>query len=402
MTQKKDTPKDPYNRHVKLWPVLYTIAHGFICRKFHMTHDEVAVEGPVLLIPNHVTNWDPLLVGMSLRRKHMYFVATEHIFRLGFLSKLLKFFFGPIARPKGGSSLETIRECVQHFKKGHSICLFAEGEATWNGQTHPIFPATGKLVRLSGATLVTYRLEGGYLSFPRWSTKLHKGAVNGHVVGIYPPEQLKKMKAEEINALIDADLYENAFDRQKESPLTFRSKAPAECLDRLLYLCPKCHRTGTLKTKGDLLSCSCGLKTHFTEQGFFAPQVLTDDGKTFETLLQWDQWQKEELRDLYSDVSDSETDEPLFSDDDLTLTLVTSGHREEPLGSGALTLFHDVLKFADHVFPLQEIVSMAIVQANRLLFTINDAYYEAISPKKAVVNLRKYLDVWEFAKRSQI
>lgn len=367
-----------------------------------MTHDEIDVEGPVLLIPNHVTNWDPLLVGMSLRKKHMYFVATEHIFRLGFLSKVLRYVFGPIARPKGGSSLETIRECVKHFKKGHSICLFAEGEATWNGQTHPIFPATGKLVRLSGATLVTYRIEGGYLSFPRWSTEQRKGAVRGHVVGVYPPQQLKKMKAEEINALIDADLYENAFERQKETPVPYRSKGLAEHLERLLYICPKCHCIGTLKTTGDLLSCSCGLETHFTEQGFFEPQIHTDDGKTFESLLHWDQWQKEELCRLYQDASDSETDEPLFSDDGLSLSQITSGHKESPLGSGKLTLYRDRLTFADKVFRLQEITSLAMVQANRLLFTIHDRYYEAISPKKAAFNLRKYLDAWEVTKRSQI
>ena len=394
MKQKNTVKKDPYKRHMRLWPFLYAIANRFICRKFRMTHDELSVEGPVLLIPNHVTNWDPLLVGMSLRKKQMYFVATEHIFRLGFLSRVLNYVFGPIARPKGGSSLETIRECVNHFKKGHSICLFAEGEATWDGQTHPIFPATGKLVRLSGATLVTYRLEGAYLSFPRWAAKQRKGAVYGHVVGIYPPEKLAKMKAAEINDLINKDLHENAFDRQKETPVAYRSKAPAEHLERLLYLCPACRKIGTLHTKGNRLFCSCGLETHFTDFGFFEPSVPSEDGSSFETVLQWDQWQKEALKELVANDY-FPAGEPLFTDGPFTVKLVSAKHEESILGSETLTQYTDRLSLGDRSFPLTEISSMAMVQANRLLFTVNNDYYEVFSEKRGTANLRKYLDLRE-------
>ena len=70
----KDRPeKGPYERHVKTWRVLYAIAHGYICRKFNLVHEDLNVDGPVLIIPNHVTNWDPLLVAMSLKKKHVYY-----------------------------------------------------------------------------------------------------------------------------------------------------------------------------------------------------------------------------------------------------------------------------------------------------------------------------------------
>ena len=146
---------EPYLRHQKIWRGLYALANRWICRKFNMTHEDLHVEGPVLLIPNHVSAWDPLLVAMSLRDKQVYYVASEHIFRLGFVTKLLEWLVGPIPRRKASSGADTVKACLRHLRAGHSICLFAEGEQSWDGLTQPIFPATGKLAKSSGASLVT-------------------------------------------------------------------------------------------------------------------------------------------------------------------------------------------------------------------------------------------------------
>ena len=269
--------KDPYPRHLRIWRFLYAIAHRYVIRRFRLEFEELDVPGPIILVPNHVTNWDPLIVGISLRKKQCYFVATEHIFRLGFLSKVLNYVYGPIARPKGASSLEAVRNIVNHLKKEHSICLFAEGEATWNGQSQPIFPATGKLVRMSGATLVTFRIEGAYLSLPRWGKGHRKGAVRTRIVRVYQPEELKKMSPQEINEAIEKDIFEDAFERQKTLKTVYKGKTPAEKLESLLYCCPACKKLGTLRTEKDRIFCACGFQTRFTELGTFAPAEPFED-----------------------------------------------------------------------------------------------------------------------------
>lgn len=80
---------DVYRRHQWVWRLLYWPLNLFISHKFRMTHEDLHVEGPVLLIPNHVNAWDPLLVATSLKDKQLYYVASEHLFRLGFVSRLL-------------------------------------------------------------------------------------------------------------------------------------------------------------------------------------------------------------------------------------------------------------------------------------------------------------------------
>ena len=401
----KDRPeKGPYERHVKTWRVLYAIAHGYICRKFNLVHEDLNVDGPVLIIPNHVTNWDPLLVAMSLKKKHVYFVATEHLFRLGFPSKLLRYFLAPIARPKGGSGLETVRNCVEHLRKGHSVCLFAEGEATWDGLTHPIFPATGKLVKMSGASLVTYRLEGAYLSLPRWRKTVRRGKVFGHPVHVYSPEDLAKMSPHEINDAINRDIREDAWEREKEEKTVYCGKAPAKGLERALYLCPACKKIGTLHTENDRIFCSCGLQLQYSETGFSSLESAAGaptPSASLKTCAEWIGWQEGALREVFTQAGrdPSRFASPLFSDGGLTLLSVSNDHSQTVLSAGTLSQFPDRLVFEDRTFPLSSIDSMAMVQTNRLLFTVKNAYYEIVSDKHSLTNLKKYLDCQAFSQK---
>lgn len=374
---------DVYRRHQWVWRLLYWPLNLFISHKFRMTHEDLHVEGSVLLIPNHVNAWDPLLVATSLKDKQLYYVASEHLFRLGFVSRLLAWLVAPIPRRKASTGTDTVKACLRHLRDGHSVCLFAEGEQCWDGRSKHILPATGKMVKASGATLVTYRLEGAYLSKPRWAKSVRRGRVHGHPVNVYPPELLKTMSAAEVNAAIERDIFEDAWERQRAWQQDYRGKKLAEGLERAMYLCPRCRRLGTLHTGGDRIFCSCGLALRYTPKGFLDP------GEPFRTIADWEDWQRDALRrrDFVR------TGDELFSDGELTLTEITDGHREELIARGTLRQFADRLCFGELVFPLSEIRSMAPVQAYLLLFSFHDRYFQIRSDQGA--NLRKYLEIWE-------
>ena len=226
---------DTWQRHQHIFRLINrTISHP-ICQKFNMTHEDLHVDGPILLVPNHASAWDPLLVAASLRDKQVYYVASEHLFRLGLVSQVIDYLVAPIPRRKASTGMDTVKACLRHLKAGHSVCLFAEGEQCWAGQNNPIFPATGKLAKSSGATLVTYRLEGAYLSLPRWGRGIRRGRVHGHPVGIYPPEALRDMSAEEVNGLITRDIREDAWERQRQEPVPYRGKNRAEGMERAVF-----------------------------------------------------------------------------------------------------------------------------------------------------------------------
>ena len=64
-------------------------------------------------------------VAESSFRRQMYFVASEHIARWGWLFKLVDFLVAPIMRYKGSVAASTAIEILKKIKAGHNVCVFA-------------------------------------------------------------------------------------------------------------------------------------------------------------------------------------------------------------------------------------------------------------------------------------
>ena len=345
-------------------------------------------EGPLLVLSNHVTDFDPILVGLSFP-EHMYFVAGENVLRMGFLSKLVTRYGSIIQRVKGTTDAEAALQILRTLKKGRNVCMFAEGSRTFTGETLPIAPATAKLVKLSRSTLVTYRLTGGYLTTPRWSAHRRKGRMFGEAVGVYTPEALKGMSEGEILDLLKRDLYENAYETQAKGPVAFKGKALAETLETALYLCPKCHRIDTLHSEGDRFYCDCGLSMTIDEFGFFR-----GDDLPFRTPLDWDKWQEAEMEKLAETLGE----EAAFSDEGQTLNRKEDDHSLTPLTTGTMALYRDRLTLGEYTFPLHDLRGIGLIQRQGMVFSTADADYAVTATKLRCV--RKYHTLFEYLKRN--
>ncbi|MCR4838604.1 MAG: 1-acyl-sn-glycerol-3-phosphate acyltransferase [Eubacterium sp.] len=376
-------------RHRRYWRILLPTMGKLIWRKFRFSAEPIPCEGAYLLITNHVTSYDPILLGKSSRKQQIYYVSSEHLFRLGWISKVISHIVDPIPRMKAASGADSVRLMLKRLKDGQAICLFAEGEQSWDGRSIGIVPSTGKMVRLSGVPLVTYRIEGGYLALPRWRKKICKGKVYGHPVKVYQPEELKRMKPEEITECINRDIYEDAWERQKQESVIFKGRKRAEGMETAVYLCPACRKIGTLHSKKSRVFCDCGFSLEYTETCRFEPAEL------FENVGEWIAWQKTALGELVNPrgAGDVNHADAIFSDEGITLSILDTGHEEKQLGEGRLILYADRLEAAGHTFPCAEIEDMAMVMNRRLLISTAKEYYEIRAPKGS--NLKKYLDFYE-------
>lgn len=149
-------------RHKRAYTFLRGLISPFFKRMFNYTYPIVKdIEGPYIVLANHNLELDPVLVAMAFP-KQMYFVASEHIMRKGFGTWFLMRYLKPIIRVKGKVEVKTVSEILRTVRGGDNVCIFAEGARSFNGLTRDILASTGKMVRRSGATLITYRLEGGY------------------------------------------------------------------------------------------------------------------------------------------------------------------------------------------------------------------------------------------------
>lgn len=354
-------------RHKIVWSILRPPVGLFLKLKFGYKY-KVAENLPenYIVLSNHVTDWDPVLVGVSFRR-NMYLVGSEHISRWKFAYKLLKWGFEPILRPKGALASGTVMEIIRHCRKGKNVCMFAEGVRSWDGLTNPIAPATAKLIQSSRCSLVTYKITGGYFVSPMWSKSLRKGPLSGEVQNIYTAEELKKMTTDEIYDIIVNDLYEDAYTRQLKNPQRYKGKNLAEGLENLLFICPECGAYETLSSKGDTVSCSkCKMSFRYTDKGFI-------EGLKFKTVTELSQWQKTKILE---DVSNGMA----YSYDNVTLSTVKN-HVESEVTKGTLTITPHSLSCGSTEFPMEDISDLAMHGQNAIVFSVGKEYFEAITPK---------------------
>jgi len=369
-------------RYIIVWRILYAIAQGWFRLIFKFKREKYNLETPALIISNHVTNYDPILLALSFPKNNIHFVASEHLFRLGWVSKLIIWLVAPIARKKGSNGMDTAMATARTLRAGRSVCIFGEGETTWNGKTNSIVPSTGSLARMCGANLITYRLEGGYLTAPRWGKGIRRGQMRGHIVNTYTPEQLKAMRPDEITNMINRDIYEDSWAEQKKNPIRYRGRNRARRIEAALFACPECKGIGTVFGKGNHVRCSCGLDVVYSEYGTFDPQ------KPFANMAEWDEWQHKLLVDGEYDRKNTD-----FAVQNVTLTEVTTDHGEKVLEKGTMKLCGEEIAVGTQRFPMREIANMALIQTRTIVFSRQGTYYEI----KAEGNccLRTYLAVWQ-------
>ena len=373
------------------------------------------VEGPMIVVANHNCDLDPVMVGLAC--PHIYFVASEHIFRKPAIAWLLETFLSPIARRKGSVDASTVMEIRSRIKAGHSIAIFPEGNRSLDGCTGLIHPTTGKLIKAFGATLVTYHLEGGFFTTPRWGFGIRKGRMTGRCVGVYPKEELKKMKPEEILELVRKDLYEDPYITQQKEKVRYRSKAPARGLETALYLCPKCKSIGTLRSTKKEIICTCGYRAKFDEYGYFVQADQTGDRQeiVFLTYTEWYRWQQTEVAKLYAAYynrklattrTEDAEEEPcismdefcVFPNNEVCLHEVGDDERSRPVMSGVLKISTKGLSIvsADGTrkdFPFKDIPEISLCGRNKLAFICDGGYYEVKTHK--LFNSRLVIRLYE-------
>lgn len=373
-------------RDKKIWIFFTHFLGGWVKHKFNFTPEISSPEEPFLLLSNHASDWDPLMVALSFPNTQMYYVASEHIFRWGFLYRLIDWFFHPISRMKGTTAAGTVMTIMRRIKKGANVAVFAEGNRCWDGCTADILPSTGKLAKSCGGSLITYKLTGGYFSNPRWSgTGLRRGRMHGGIVGTYSRAQLRSMSAEEVNEIIKRDLCEDAYERQRRDPVAFKGRRLAESLETMLYICPVCGASGHLSSSGSRLTCGgCGSGFIYNEYGF-----IEGEKAVFDNVRDWDRWQTDKFRELAAAAGP----EPMFSDSGVTLRSVsTEVHKSDIIGTGGIAMYRDRLVCCGVDMPVSRISGFDMHGMMSANLTCGDEHYEICAGRK--ICLRKYMTVY--------
>jgi 1-acyl-sn-glycerol-3-phosphate acyltransferase len=120
--------------------------------------EHIPRRGKLLLAANHVSAYDPPLVGCVVPRV-LYFLAKKELFRNPLLGALLRFYHC-IPVDRSGFSHTTLRQINRLLSAGEAILLFPEGTRSRSGQVERGKNGVGMIAAMNQANVVPVRLEG--------------------------------------------------------------------------------------------------------------------------------------------------------------------------------------------------------------------------------------------------
>lgn len=381
---------EEYAFHKAVFRLVAVLGLPLVRLKFRYSFEKLrGIPKPYLLLANHNTDLDPVFLGLA-SGDQIYFVATEKILRMGLLSPFVQRFFHPIIHYKGKTGISSVKEILERLREKKNVALFPEGNRSFNGLTGDFVDSTGKLVRRSGATLVTYRLHGGYFTSPRWGKGMRRGRIRGEIAHVYLPETLKHMSEEQINAAIRRDLFVDAYSDQKRDPIPYRGRNPALGLESTLFLCPLCGSFSALHSEGNIISCSCGYRAEYDEYGYLQEK----SGNTV-TITELDQRQHAYLNQLSGESSDA-----LVFEDPVLAERIGRDHQVLSSERTMLRAWRDGLAVGELFLPYTSVTGIAINQRNLLILHFrdeNDGHLELSGPIS--FSALKYLYLYQSARK---
>ncbi len=247
-------------RHRVVQSVLYAILYPYSRLVYGVHIEKYRGDGqrPLLILMNHQTAFDQFFLGMAFRQR-AYYVASEDLFSMGWLSKVIQFLVAPIPIKKQTNDASAVMTCLRVAREGATIALAPEGNRTYGGRLVHIKPSIVGLVRLLRLPVVLYRIEGGYGVHPRWSDVVRRGSMRCYVQEVIEPEEYKALSDEALLERIRRGLDVDETKIEGE----YRHPKLAEYLERAMYVCPTCGLS-EFESHRDTVSCKkCGLQLRY-------------------------------------------------------------------------------------------------------------------------------------------
>lgn len=152
-----------YFARFTLWLLTHTIYRIRIVGQEH-----VPLRGPALLVCNHVSYADPLLVGASVQRfiRFMMYAPYYEMRSVNWLFRLMKAI--PVSARNRRDIVESLRRARAELAEDHVVCIFAEGGISRTGNLLPFKRGFEKIVEDMNVPVIPVHLDrvwGSVFSF---------------------------------------------------------------------------------------------------------------------------------------------------------------------------------------------------------------------------------------------
>ncbi|NLO89722.1 MAG: 1-acyl-sn-glycerol-3-phosphate acyltransferase [Clostridia bacterium] len=149
----------------KLGKVLFASLFTYLCRWKVRGANNVPKEGPVVIVSNHLSLWDPMAVGAAIERR-IYFMAKAELFKYPIVGLIVKS-WGAFPVRRGHLDREALKNAMKVLKRGDVLGIFPEGKRSPSGKLQKFKPGAVSLAAKYGAPIVPVGLIGTKKIFSR-------------------------------------------------------------------------------------------------------------------------------------------------------------------------------------------------------------------------------------------
>lgn len=131
---------------------------GLISRWEVKGRERIPRQGGLVVASNHVSFWDPLLVGSACARE-LHYLAKDELFETPLLGPLIRSVNGiPIRR--GVADIGGLSRAIECLKRREALLMFPEGSRMRDGELHPARPGVGMMAFQADVPVVPCFISG--------------------------------------------------------------------------------------------------------------------------------------------------------------------------------------------------------------------------------------------------
>lgn len=197
----------PY--HLLKWTVVSPLLHTALGLRIYDA-GRVPLQGPILLVSNHSSYLDPLVVANCARRP-VAFMAKEELFHVPILRQILRL-YGAFPVKRGTGDRGALRTAIGALEAGWAVGVFLNGTRTDDGRIHTPQLGAALISARTGIPLLPLAIVGTERILPRGSRVPRLGRLTVRFGTPIPPpvsgarEWIQRTTtecAEQIHGLLD-------------------------------------------------------------------------------------------------------------------------------------------------------------------------------------------------------
>lgn len=114
-------------------------------------------EGGLLILSNHLSDADPVVVQFACSRP-LHYMAKSELFEIPILKNLIRM-CGAFPVKRGEPDRASIRHAIQLLRMGEVVCVFPEGQLSQSGELQELKPGIALLARLAECQVICVGLQ---------------------------------------------------------------------------------------------------------------------------------------------------------------------------------------------------------------------------------------------------